>query len=90
MSEHRTVADEPTLLRHFRKLVHGGQAQRRNPVENKRAAVEEKGRCQHVHHPSARRVSRINSASDFLAPSDLMDGKLYAACASAVFQHTQL
>src|SRR5215510_14303481 len=82
LNDQRTVTDEATLLCHFRKLIHGGQAQRRKAVKNKRATIEEKGPCQHVHRPSARRLSRIDSVPDFLAPCDLMDRKLNAARAS--------
>src|SRR5215831_2060307 len=90
LNDQRTVADEAILLCHFRKLVHGGQVQRRNTVENKSAAVEEKVRCQHIQRPGTRRLRRVDSVSDFLAPRDLMDRKLDAARASRVFQQTQL
>src|SRR5438093_10950620 len=42
LNDQRSISDEAALLRHFRPLVHGGQAQGRNAVEYEGATVVEK------------------------------------------------
>src|SRR5262249_33535257 len=86
LNDQRSVSDEAALLRHFRPLVNGWQTQGPNAVENEGTTVEEKRGCQHVERSGIRGLCRFDGACDFLAPRDLMDRKLAAACARRLFQ----
>src|SRR5262245_62979782 len=76
------IANEATLLRPFRPLIHGRQLQCRSAVQNDLSVVEEERGRQHVEPRGVRSFRRVDRRRDFFQLRNPMDRKLDPACAS--------
>ena len=79
-----------SLLRHFRPLVHGWQAQRRCALDDHLAIAEEERRRQYVECCGIRCLRRINCGRDLVRLGNPINRKLDPACPRRILQRLEL